>query len=127
MVPGFLSEKNSKATSRGSFRHLRGPQYQNGPQKWTPRPNIDRKLPPKLFFRTYLGLYQHRVDVETGSLHNLIFSYIDNKYRRIVHMNVATSNSNGQNVVYSSFNFKRKEFSYHAKVFVKQMSFDYNI
>ena len=63
MVPGFLGEKNSKATSRGSFRHLRGPQYQNGPQKWTPRPKIDRKLPPKL-----LGLYQHRVDVETGSL-----------------------------------------------------------
>ena len=49
MVPGFLGEKNSKATSRGSFRHLRGPQYQNGPQKWTPRPKIDRKLPPKLF------------------------------------------------------------------------------
>jgi hypothetical protein len=68
MVPGFLGEKNSKATSRGSFRHLRGPQYQNGPQKWTPQPKIDRKLPPKLFFRTYLGLYQHRVDVETGSL-----------------------------------------------------------
>ena len=30
MVPGFLGEKNSKATSRGSLRHLRGPQYQNG-------------------------------------------------------------------------------------------------
>ena len=64
----FLAILISKATSRGSFRHLRGPQYQNGPQKWTPRPKIDRKLPPKLFCRTYLGLYQHRVDVETGSL-----------------------------------------------------------
>ena len=59
---GFLGKKNSKATSRGLFRHLRGPQYQNRPQKWTPRPKIEGKLPPKLFFRTYLGLYQHRVD-----------------------------------------------------------------
>ena len=71
MAHGFLGKKNSKATSRGSFR----PQYQNGPQKWTPWPKIDRKLPPKLLFRTYLGLYQHRVDVETGSLYYLLLHF----------------------------------------------------
>ena len=32
---------------------------------------IEGKLPPKLFFRTYLGLYQHRVDDCPGSLQNL--------------------------------------------------------
>ena len=50
------------------------------------RPKIDRKLPPKLFFRTYLGLYQHRVDVETGSLH-----YIWCKLSNIILKNVAKS------------------------------------
>ena len=47
-----------------------------------PRPKIDRKLPPKLFFRTYLGLYQHRVDVETGSLYSI--TQIKYKYLRFV-------------------------------------------